>query len=537
MVNKQIKLVLATLALTSIFSLSTFPKEAKAYTSGGDGIFRINSWDVDTFNDSKDLWVQSRDAYNPEKVKDRVVSGDFDGNGKDEIAAFYDYGNARTEIHRYYEKNGEFVAPTAWNSGVGNFNANSINNKVVSGDFNGDGKDEIVVLYDYFNSTVKMYQFSLQSDGQTFKDNTVWNSAGFVGANVAAMVAGDFDGDKKDEILIFYDYGNAKTGMFELKMGSDGIFKDRYVWESNSYNANNIKGKTVAGDFDGNGKDEVAMFYDYGNAKTKIFTVYNSNNTYLDKTTWQSNSFLASRIDGKVISTNNGNGVKDKIIALYDYGNNVTGVFSLEMTNNTIFTDKKSKELNNYEADRVKGMVVGGKFDGTTNRLAALYDGLTVSSLTNQQRIVNEALYWVGKIPYRIPSSYNWQTGILDRNNWPSSMDCSDFTSAVYATTLGIRFQDWTGTQKNLGSAVDISGAKSGNYGNLVPGDLIIFTWPGGSTAYGDHVGIYIGNGQIVHESGTNETGGNVKVNYLNENWGAGYGVIRNNIISIRRII
>lgn len=164
-------------------------------------------------------------------------------------------------------------------------------------------------------------------------------------------------------------------------------------------------------------------------------------------------------------------------------------------------------------------------------------DGAKVDSQNNQQKIVNEALYWKGKIPYLSPTSYNWKTGILDKNNPPARMDCSDFTSAVYATALGIRFQDWTGSQMAVGRGIEIDGPRGGNYSNLVPGDLIIFAWPGGDSTNGDHVAIYIGNGQIVHESGTNSAGGNVKVNSLNENWGAGYGYIRNNIISIRRVI
>jgi cell wall-associated NlpC family hydrolase len=157
--------------------------------------------------------------------------------------------------------------------------------------------------------------------------------------------------------------------------------------------------------------------------------------------------------------------------------------------------------------------------------------------VTNQQKVVNEALYWKGKIPYWSPSSYNWQTGILDRNNPPARMDCSDFASAVYVTALGIRFQEWTGSQMTVGSGIAVESPKGGNYSNLVPGDLIIFTWTGGNYSTGDHVAIYIGNGQIVHESSTNSTGGNVKVNSINENWGTGYGYIRNNIISIRRVI
>ncbi|MBU3106707.1 NlpC/P60 family protein [Clostridium gasigenes] len=160
-------------------------------------------------------------------------------------------------------------------------------------------------------------------------------------------------------------------------------------------------------------------------------------------------------------------------------------------------------------------------------------DGAIVAN--KGQAIVDEANYWVGRIPYYMDSAVSTQN--LNKSNPPRYMDCADFTSSVYLTTANINIGTWTGTQKNVGQAIDISAAKSGNYSALVPGDLIIFTWPGGSYSNGDHVAIYMGNGMIVHESGTNSTGGNVKIDSLNTNWGSPYGVIRNNIISIRRVL
>lgn len=64
-----------------------------------------------------------------------------------------------------------------------------------------------------------------------------------------------------------------------------------------------------------------------------------------------------------------------------------------------------------------------------------------------------------------------------------SGVDCSGFTMAVYAH-FGISLPHYDGDQENCGRAVSYSDAK--------PGDLIF---------YGGHVGIYIGNGQIVHAS------------------------------------
>jgi cell wall-associated NlpC family hydrolase len=491
MIKKKLKTFLAVAVFTSIFSLGFLhSEEAKAYNAGGDGNFRINSWELNNFNSSKDLWVQSRNAYNPEKVQNRVVSGDFDGNGKDEIAAFYDYGSARTQIHRYYEQNGTFVAPSSWDSGIGNFNASSIDNKVVSGDFNGDGKDEILTLYDYGDRTATIFQFSLNSNG-TFSDKTVLKTTNFIASSVRAMVAGDFNGDGIDEVLVFLDYGNRYTGLFELKMNSNGVLAEKYVWESTTYDSNRIVGKTVAGDFNGDKKDEVAMFYDYGDGSTKIWTLSNNNNIYSGAEAWYAPQFDSSNITRKVTSTRNKDGSKDKIVAFFDYTylNNVTGVFTWQMQSNNQFAGTKEKELTNYEASRITGRVTAGKFDGVTNRVTAMHDGVVVQSQNKGAIVVAEAKKHLGK-PYVYGA-----TG-------PDSFDCSGFTQYVYKQAVGIDITRTTYTQVNQGVAVSTS--------QLQPGDLVFTS--------ADHVQIYIGNGQVIHSP---QPGDVVKISPLTTVWQA----------------
>ena len=481
MIKKKITKLFSVAVLTSAFFIGfSQMEEAKAYNPGGDGTVTINSWDINNFNNSSDLWTQTRANYDPKMIKDRVVYGDFDGNGKDEVAAFYDYGNAKTEIHRLHESGGKIYNASSWDSGVGKFNASNITGKVVAGDFNGDGKDEIATLYDYLDNTVTMFQFSLNNNGQTFSTKTMWGSTNFNGSKVTAMVAGDFDGDKKDEILIFYDYGNNKTGMFELKLNSNGTFTHKYAWESLTYDSNRIKGKTVAGDFNGDGKDEVAMFYDYGNEKTKIWSLYNNNGTYSAEETWDVTTFDASKISSKVVATHNKNGSKDKIIALYDYSylNNVTGVFTWDLQSNNKFSCKKEKELTSYEPARIEGRIAVGKFDGKTTRLTSMHDGTVVKSQTQGEKVVAEAKKYLG-VPY-----------VWDGES-PAGFDCSGFTTYVYRQ-FGINIPSYTVSQVQYGSYV--------SYSNLQPGDLVFFdnTYNGANPT---HVGIYMGNNQMIHAS------------------------------------
>jgi cell wall-associated NlpC family hydrolase len=87
------------------------------------------------------------------------------------------------------------------------------------------------------------------------------------------------------------------------------------------------------------------------------------------------------------------------------------------------------------------------------------------------QKAVNVALAQVGK-------PYAWGAA------GPGSYDCSGLVQYAYKAA-GITMPHSSRTQSTMGSAV----AKA----NLKPGDLVFFYSPV------SHVGIYIGNGQMVH--------------------------------------
>ncbi|MBU5488229.1 C40 family peptidase [Clostridium sp. MSJ-8] len=75
----------------------------------------------------------------------------------------------------------------------------------------------------------------------------------------------------------------------------------------------------------------------------------------------------------------------------------------------------------------------------------------------------------------------------------PYSFDCSGFTQYVYRNVLGIEIGRTTYVQINAGKAV--------SYAELQPGDLVF--------PHTGHVGIYIGNGQMIHAP---QTGDVVKI-------------------------
>ena len=79
--------------------------------------------------------------------------------------------------------------------------------------------------------------------------------------------------------------------------------------------------------------------------------------------------------------------------------------------------------------------------------------------------------------------------------NSTSSFDCSSFTKYVYKTALGINLQRTSNVQGEQGKKITSVSA-------LQPGDLIYFnTYSTDRANKITHVGMYIGNGQMIHAS------------------------------------
>ncbi|MFD3260743.1 C40 family peptidase [Paenibacillus lentus] len=154
-----------------------------------------------------------------------------------------------------------------------------------------------------------------------------------------------------------------------------------------------------------------------------------------------------------------------------------------------------------------------------------------------RETVLELAKQFEGKVPYYMDGN---RPKYMDPESPPKAMDCSDFTSAIYRTILrdlgvgdNIDIGANTRTQIHSGLEVWTAGKKdAGSFdtANLKKGDLILFTSPNSSQV--GHVGIYLGDGKFIHESGSNAKGGNVKISDLK-----GYWLKTQKPISVRRII
>ncbi|MFJ5784915.1 FG-GAP-like repeat-containing protein [Streptomyces hydrogenans] len=220
-----------------------------------------------------------------------VQAGDFNGDGRDDVAVWYAYGNGNDRLFTMLARtDGGFGPHTSSfeRAAADGWYVNRM--KFATGDFNGDGRDDLAALYGYRDGSVKLMYWAGRTDGGFAEPVHGYESTGWT-FRQASLHAGDFDGDGRDDLAAWYDYADGHDAVIGFRLGTDGKFgarREMLTRPAGSYDRSRMK--IVTGDYNGDGRDDLATLYGYadGRVKTITFTADSDGNLDDPLHSWES---------------------------------------------------------------------------------------------------------------------------------------------------------------------------------------------------------------------------------------------------------
>lgn len=244
----------------------------------------------------------------------RSVAGDFDGDGLDEICTLYDYQNYIFIQGRDYS-----VHPTNHLIGA---DVHNFTGRVVALDYDNDGKDEIAALYEetsaWGHTKLYVWDFSGTKTGMSVTQRIVYDSgAGNYQATYAThrVASGDFDGDGYEEMGVVYYYPQTgKYSLHKFDISNSGATYTSLIFQQNNIDATKVTGRVVGCNYNGGSTDEILCLYDNNaqiNNSLKIqgFYLENTNNSWNATFTYTNEHFDANNVTHLLVSgyfTNDG---------------------------------------------------------------------------------------------------------------------------------------------------------------------------------------------------------------------------------------
>ncbi|MFB6894695.1 trypsin-like serine protease, partial [Kitasatospora sp. NPDC056327] len=191
-----------------------------------------------------------------------------DANGDGRADAFLTYFQADGSIGFYTALGGRTGALGEYTSGYvvppgGRWDRAAM--KLVQGDFNGDGRADLALLYHRADNSITLHTALSDGSGHlgAFDVNgTTVPAAGNWDWNAFDLYPGDANGDGRGDVLLAYYHGDGSVGFYTALAGANGAigeFNGGYRVPAGNWSRADMK--LVPGDFNGDGRSELALLY------------------------------------------------------------------------------------------------------------------------------------------------------------------------------------------------------------------------------------------------------------------------------------
>lgn len=325
------------------------------------------------------------------------IAGDFIGSEGDDLLLFYGLAGDFSMIWAFEGNENRLLQPeSAWASGYEKWNGGDT--QLVSGDFNKDGLLDVVGFYGYGEHFSRAWLF--ENNGAGFNDPDIWwSSSGTWSGKSTQILAGDYDNDKKEDLIGFYGYDNRRSTVWFFRNNGKG-FDNPVAWWNSTGEWNGADTQMLSGDFDLDGFKDLIGFYNYNNRHTRAWFLKGFGGGFYVPSIWWDSAgrywdAAATRFS---VGDFNGDSLLD-VFALFSYKNKRASAWVFTNRGNS-FTDPVKlwdSGPGNWDGERTK--IVSGDFDGDgiASSVAAVYGmengGTTIYIIGPIDDLANEDLW------------------------------------------------------------------------------------------------------------------------------------------------
>ncbi len=263
--------------------------------------------------------------------------GDFNGDGRDDILVMYGYKDSegffdRMALGVFLSNGTSFNYRCFWKD---YWEPNL--SKLTAGDVDGDGLCDAIVLYDNLDGTSSLWVF--YSDGYSFIEDCLWDSPGAWHWSKSKLSAGDVNRDGRADPIILYDYKNSTSGLWAF-ISKGFSFTPKRFWKSEPGKFNWSKSKLSAGDVNRDGRAEAIVLYDNGASTSSLWVFLSNGSLFTQKRFWKSEPGKFNWSKSKLSAGDVNRDGRAEAIVLYDNGASTSSLWVF-LSNGSLFTQKR----------------------------------------------------------------------------------------------------------------------------------------------------------------------------------------------------
>ncbi len=230
----------------------------------------LNSGDAAT---PKTFWTSKKGAFVWAKAK--LAVADTDGDGRDDVLALYDRGRAGLALYSFVSTGSAFRMSTGWTGSLG---VSFASTQLAAGDVTADGKDDALTLTSS-GATSELTVFA--RSGTKFTKRSFWR--GVYPAAGAQLAAGDVDSDGDFDALCLRRAGG--DGRLDVFLSSTTAFAAPLAW----YQGATLPGagaRLAVGDLNGDGRADAIIAAASGSASSRLVVAVSDGARFAPGTWW-----------------------------------------------------------------------------------------------------------------------------------------------------------------------------------------------------------------------------------------------------------